>query len=90
LNSELKTLLADVKNLQKSNDLYQQKLALAQENLRMADTQYQQGTFSILDYDKVRIDKQNAEISALNSYYSLLQAVENFHLLTSDKLLEKW
>jgi len=90
LNNQLKTLLADVKNLQKTNDLYQQKLALAQENLRMADTRYQQGTLSLLDYDKVRIDKQSAEISALNSYYSLLQAVENFHLLTSDKLLEKW
>lgn len=88
--NEMTNLLDDIENLKQTHALYEQKLALADENLRLAQTQYQQGTLSILDYDKARIDKQNAEISTLSSYYALIRSIEEFRLLTSDSILGRW
>lgn len=89
-SNEMTNLRDDIANLKQTHALYEQKLALADENLRLAQTQYQQGTLSILDYDKARIDKQNAEISTLSSYYSLIRSIEEYRLLTSDSILGRW
>lgn len=90
LEKNWQILEKELKNLENTRDLYQQKLKLAEENLQMAQQQYNLGVISLLELDRIKLDYQNSQISYLNRYYQLLRKQEEMRLLISDKILRKW
>ncbi len=90
LEKNWQILEKELKNLENTRDLYQQKLKLAEENLQMAQQQYNLGVISLLELDRIKLDYQNSQISYLNRYYQLLRKQEEMRLLISDKILGKW
>lgn len=87
---ELTNLQNDLETLNRSYNLYSDKLKLAEDNLNMAQEQYRLGMISLLDMDRAKIDHQNAQLSYNNHHYNLLRKQEEINLLLSNKILGKW
>ncbi|MDO9576483.1 MAG: TolC family protein [Candidatus Cloacimonadales bacterium] len=87
---QLDNLQNDLATLQRSFDLYEEKLKLASENLNMAQEQFRLGMISLLDLDRSKIDFQNTQLARIQKHYQLMIKQEEINLLLSDKILGKW
>ena len=88
--NELYKLQKAVETLSKSNELYLQKMQMAENNLEMAQEQFKLGLISLTDLDRTKLDHQNTQLSYNNKHYELLRKQEEINLLLSDKILNKW
>lgn len=86
----LENLQSDLKTLIKSYNLYTEKLALAEENLKMAQEQFKLGIISLLELDNKKLDYQNTQLNKIQKYYQILTKQEEINLLNSDLILGKW
>ncbi|MCD4796454.1 MAG: TolC family protein [Candidatus Cloacimonetes bacterium] len=87
---QLTNLQNDLETLNRSFDLYEEKLHLAEDNLNMAQEQYRLGMISLLDLDRSKIEFQNTQLSRIQKHYQLMKKQEEINLLLSNKILGKW
>jgi len=80
----------DMRTLQRSRDLYEEKLELAVSNLEMAQEQFRLGMISLLDLDRAKLDHSNAQLSYNNRYYELIRKQEEINQTLSLPILGKW
>jgi outer membrane protein len=88
--NQLTNLQNDLATIQRSFDLYEEKLLLADENLSMAQEQFRLGMISLLDLDRSKIEFQNTQLARIQKHYQLMRKQEEINLLLSDKILGKW
>ena len=89
-NETVSNLLSDIETLERSKELYESKLSLAEENLEMAQEQYRLGIISLLDLDSAQIDYQDAQLSYNNKYYALMRKQEELNKETAEPILKRW
>jgi len=87
---ELQILLSDFETIKKSQELYEDKLELAEKNLQMAQEHYKYGMISLLDFDRSKIEYQNSTVSSMSKEFELLKKQEEINLFLSNKILGKW
>lgn len=90
LQSNVSILQEELQNIASERELYQQKLTLAEENYRLAQTQYELGTIGLLDLDKVVISLANARLEKNKNFYQYLTKQEELNLILSQPVLGKW
>lgn len=89
-NIKFKNLERDIGTLEISKELYNKKLKLSSENLKMAQEQYTLGLINLLDLEKITLDHSNAQLSYYKQHFNLIRKREEVNLLMSDKILGKW
>jgi len=87
---QLTSLQNDLETLNRSYDLYEVKLKLAEENLSMAQEHFRLGMISLLDLDRSKIDFQNTQLARIQNNYQLMRKQEEINLLNSAKILGRW
>jgi outer membrane protein TolC len=80
------TLISQETNLQ----LYTRKAELAERVMQRAETEYEQGTISILDLNDYQNRLYSARKNQILEQYRLLQTQQQINLLLSDDILDKW
>lgn len=87
---EMTNLQNDLATIKRSYELYEEKLALSEENLNMAQEQFKLGMISLLELDDKKLEYQNTQLAKIQKYYQLLKKQEEINLLNSDLILGKW
>ncbi len=85
-----KQLIRDFGNEQRLYELAQRKNELAKETLELAQSKFNLGVLSLLEYDQAQKDFLESEIDLSTRYYQLLLKQEELNLFLSKPLLGKW
>jgi len=80
----------ELQNLIITRDMYQEKINLAEQNLELAQVQYELGTIGLIDLDSSLIDLQDARLQHNSRFYEFVRKREALNLLLSKVILEKW
>jgi len=94
---ELATLKLDRQTLQRDWDYLTATLTLnakksnqAKDNLRIAQEKYNLGTLSLIELEQARVDALDAELAVNKITYQLLKKIQEWNLLNSLPLLDKY
>lgn len=90
LNRQYSSLEQELQYLLRLDELYQEKLDQATNQIRIAEERYRLGLIDLLELDKTRIDYIESDISFNNNRYQILAKQEALHKLLSQKILGKW
>ena len=82
--------LLKLEALQKSFNLYERKLTLAEDNFSKAEKQFELGLINLTELETSRVQLFNAHISKNSKYYQFIQKQEDLKFLISDKILGKY
>ncbi|MDZ4120888.1 MAG: TolC family protein, partial [Candidatus Cloacimonadaceae bacterium] len=76
--------------LRELQSLYEEKLAQATEQIRIAEERYRLGMIQQLELDKTRSEFLDANIAASSNRYQIIAKQEALHFLLSQPILGKW
>ncbi len=90
---EQQDFLQAVKNfnqLQKSYELAKKQENLSEMHFNLVNEKYRLGQADLTELENARQDRFKSMSSTISHYYSLIMAQENIHLITNEKLLNRY
>ena len=84
------TLSQELEYLTRLDELYVEKLAQSESQIRIAEERYRLGLIELLELDKTRVEYINSEIAYHNNRYQILARQEAINNLLSQKIQGKW
>ncbi len=90
LERQYTTLSQELAYLQRLDQLYAEKLAQSENQIRIAEERFRLGLIELLELDKTRVEYINSEIAYHNNRYQILARQEAINNLLSQKIQGKW
>ncbi len=84
------TLSQELEYLTRLDELYVEKLAQSESQIRIAEERFRLGLIELLELDKTRVEYINSEIAYHNNRYQILARQEAINNLLSQKIQGKW
>ncbi len=84
------TLTQELAYLLRLDELYSEKLAQSENQIRVAEERFRLGLIELLELDKTRVEYINSEIAYNNNRYQILARQEAINNLLSQKIQGKW
>ena len=84
------TLTQELAYLNRLDELYGEKLAQSESQIRVAEERFRLGLIELLELDKTRVEFINSEIAYNNNRYQILARQEAINNLLSQKIQGKW
>lgn len=84
------SMAQELEYLLRLDELYEERLAQATEQIRIAEERYRLGMIQLLDLDKTRTDYISSDIEYNNNRYQIIQKQEALNYLLSHQILGKW
>jgi len=78
------------KQLQQSFELAQKQENLSEMHFNLVNEKYRLGQADLTELENARQERFQSMSSRISQYYSLIMAQENIHLITNDKLLNRY
>ncbi len=76
--------------LQQSYELAKKQENLSEMHFNLVNEKYRLGQADLTELEKARQERFQSMSSRISQYYSLIMAQENIHLITNDKLLNRY
>ncbi|MCF7918717.1 MAG: TolC family protein [Candidatus Cloacimonetes bacterium] len=90
LENDISITNEELQNLIITRNMFQEKLTLAEQNLELAQVQYELGTIGLIDLDRSIIDLQDARLQHNSRFYEFVRKREELNLLLSNPILGQW
>lgn len=90
IDRQYATLTQELAYLNRLDELYGEKLAQSESQIRVAEERFRLGLIELLELDKTRVEFINSEIAYNNNRYQILARQEAINNLLSQKIQGKW
>ncbi len=90
ISREYTSLVEELNYLRQLDELYNQKLEQAREQIRIAEQRYGLGMIQQLELDKTRSEYLEADIAYSTNQYQIIAKQEALNYLLSNQILGKW
>jgi len=90
MERQYEILTRELEYLKRLDELYQEQLEQANNQIQIAEERYRLGLIDLLALDKTRVDFINSEISYHSNRYQILAKQEAINNLLSLKIMGKW
>lgn len=90
IDRQYSTLSKELAYLERLDALLSEKLAQAENQIRIAEERFRLGLIELLELDKTRVEYINSEIAYHNNSYQILARQEAINNLLSRKIQDKW
>ena len=90
MKRQYEILTRELEYLKRLDELYQEQLEQANNQIQIAEERYRLGLIDLLTLDKTRVDFINSEISYYSNRYQILAKQEAINNLLSLKIMGKW